>query len=180
MVSYTLQSLALLDLVEGRNGRAAHLFAAAEALRQAIGVRLPPEDRAEHDASVAATRAHLGEAAFAGAWEEGRSNAAGAGDRARAGKRPTSSAHGLGGRGHARPTELGPSAKLGQPDPAGTGVAILVARGLTSRQIAAELVIAEGTVRIQVERILKKLGVHSRAEVAARAVERGLLRLSAD
>ncbi|MBI3965841.1 MAG: response regulator transcription factor, partial [Chloroflexi bacterium] len=55
-------------------------------------------------------------------------------------------------------------------------VAILVARGLTSRQIADQLVIAPGTARIHVERILKKLGLHSRSGLAALVVEQGLAR----
>ncbi|MBI3969573.1 MAG: hypothetical protein HY329_28345 [Chloroflexi bacterium] len=52
---------------------------------------------------------------------------------------------------------------------------IRVAQGLTSRQIADRLVITEGTARIHVERILHKLGLRSRAQVAAWAAERGIL-----
>jgi DNA-binding NarL/FixJ family response regulator len=47
-------------------------------------------------------------------------------------------------------------------------VATLVARGLTNRQVATELVLSEHTVRQHVKNILKKLGVHSREQVAAR------------
>ncbi len=55
-------------------------------------------------------------------------------------------------------------------------VAVLVARGLDSRHIAHELVIAEGTVRIHVEHILAKLELHSRAQLAAWVVEHDLLK----
>jgi non-specific serine/threonine protein kinase len=51
-------------------------------------------------------------------------------------------------------------------------VAILVARGLTNRQIAAEMVIAEGTVASHVVHILAKLGLASRAQVAVWATQR--------
>jgi DNA-binding NarL/FixJ family response regulator len=51
-------------------------------------------------------------------------------------------------------------------------VAILVAEGLGTRQIAEQLVIAEGTVRVHVERILSKLSLHSRTQLAAWAVQR--------
>ena len=51
----------------------------------------------------------------------------------------------------------------------------LVARGLTNRQIAAALVISERTAMKHVEHILDKLGFSSRVQVAAWAVERGLL-----
>jgi DNA-binding NarL/FixJ family response regulator len=54
-------------------------------------------------------------------------------------------------------------------------VAVLLARGLTNRQIAQALVIAEGTAGVHVDHILNKLGFRSRAQVAAWAAEHGLL-----
>lgn len=57
-------------------------------------------------------------------------------------------------------------------------VARLVARGLDSRQIAAALVITEGTVRVHVEHILAKLELHSRSQLAVWVLEHGLLRSS--
>jgi adenylate cyclase len=53
-------------------------------------------------------------------------------------------------------------------------VAVLVARGLTNRQIAEELVISERTAEGHVEHIRDKLGVRNRAEVAAWVVQAGL------
>ena len=55
-------------------------------------------------------------------------------------------------------------------------VAALVARGLTNRQIAAELVIAEGTAANHVKHILARLLLDSRAQIAVWAVEHGLHR----
>ena len=46
-------------------------------------------------------------------------------------------------------------------------VAKLVARGLTNRRIAEELVLSERTVENHVSNILKKLKLSSRSEVAA-------------
>ena len=46
-------------------------------------------------------------------------------------------------------------------------VAFLVARGLTNRQIAQELSISEHTVANHVRKILKKLGLRSRAQVSS-------------
>ena len=46
-------------------------------------------------------------------------------------------------------------------------VAKLVARGLTNRRIAKELVLSERTVENHVSNILKKLKLSSRSEVAA-------------
>jgi DNA-binding NarL/FixJ family response regulator len=48
----------------------------------------------------------------------------------------------------------------------------LIVRGYTNRQIAAELVIAEGTAVRHVANILNKLDLRSRAQVAVWAVER--------
>lgn len=53
-------------------------------------------------------------------------------------------------------------------------VVALLARGLSNRQIAAELVISVATARVHVDHILAKLGVHSRLQVAAWAVRRQL------
>jgi pimeloyl-ACP methyl ester carboxylesterase/DNA-binding CsgD family transcriptional regulator len=55
-------------------------------------------------------------------------------------------------------------------------VAILVARGLSNRQLADELAIAPATVERHVANILGKLGFHSRAQIAAWAVMYDLLR----
>ena len=54
-------------------------------------------------------------------------------------------------------------------------MAALITRGLTNRQIAEALVIAERTAANHVDHILTKLGVHSRAQVAARVAAHGLL-----
>jgi two-component system, NarL family, response regulator DevR len=54
-------------------------------------------------------------------------------------------------------------------------VLVLVARGLTNRQIAAELIISENTVRNHLSHILDKLDLSRRAQVAAYAAQRGML-----
>jgi DNA-binding CsgD family transcriptional regulator len=53
-------------------------------------------------------------------------------------------------------------------------VVALVAAGMTSKQIADKLFIAERTAEGHVERIRNKLGVRSRTEVATWAVEHGV------
>lgn len=53
-------------------------------------------------------------------------------------------------------------------------VAALLARGCTNREIAAALVITEGSAHMQVVRLLNKLGVHSRAQAAVWAASQQL------
>ena len=57
-------------------------------------------------------------------------------------------------------------------------IAILgaVARGLTNRQIGAELYLSHYTVKEYLARVMRKLGTRRRAETVVRAVEMGLLR----
>lgn len=54
-------------------------------------------------------------------------------------------------------------------------VLVLVARGLTNREIAAELVITENTVRNHISHILDKLGLSRRSQAATYAVQHRLL-----
>ena len=53
-------------------------------------------------------------------------------------------------------------------------VAALIARGLTNRRIAEELVVSERTVDNHVAHILTKLGFATRAQIAAWVAEHGV------
>jgi tetratricopeptide (TPR) repeat protein len=71
-VASCLEGLAAIAGALGAPQRAARLWGAAAALRDALGTPLPPADRPDHDGAVAAARTAMGEAAFAAAWAQGQ------------------------------------------------------------------------------------------------------------
>jgi non-specific serine/threonine protein kinase len=83
----------------------------------------------------------------------------------------------------ARALEFALGAEAAPPDTADSGplsrreqeVVAMVAAGMTNREIAERLFIAERTAEGHVERIRNKLGVRSRTEVATWAVEQAIV-----
>src|SRR5262249_16690560 len=71
-VARLLHQQASLAVAEGRLARGARLFGAAEALRVALGMRILPMERAQHEAEVDAARRQLDAAASGQAWADGR------------------------------------------------------------------------------------------------------------
>jgi predicted ATPase/DNA-binding CsgD family transcriptional regulator len=159
-----INDLAELAAAEGDAVRAIRLAGAAAALRETIGSSTAQfGDRGPERAY-----ALLAAAEAAAAWEAGRSmNEAEVMQYALA--KPTIAAQGAQGlRDARRPAHAPLSARE-------LSVARLIAFGRTNRQIASELIIAEGTADRHVSNILSKLGLGSRAQVAVWLVERGLL-----
>jgi predicted ATPase/class 3 adenylate cyclase len=74
-VAWVLSNLAIVAQSRGAWASAARLFGVVDALRVALGsssLSLSPAERSIYDAAVAATRAGLGDEAFAAAWAAGR------------------------------------------------------------------------------------------------------------
>ncbi|MHC0434316.1 ATP-binding protein [Streptomyces sp. O3] len=142
----------LIQSKAGQPQRATRLFAAADALRRRTGVKVTGERWNRVEAAVTELRRQLGWTVFATAWVEGLR------------LRPDAmAAEALAAVEPGRSDERGEAAAL---TPRQLQVALLVAEGMTNRQIAHELKIAEWTVVNHVRNVMRKLGCNSRVQVA--------------
>jgi non-specific serine/threonine protein kinase len=164
IVAYCIGGLAGAASARGEWGRAARLLGAADRLWQPLGIAVWANRRAAHEMLLSSVRSRLG-SDFETAWTDGlRMNveeaiADGTTRSAAATTAPTARAAG----------------RIGRLTPRERDVAVLIARGLSSPRIAASLVISERTADAHADNIRAKLGLHSRAEIAAWAVENGLV-----
>jgi DNA-binding CsgD family transcriptional regulator len=165
VLAFSLEGLAELAVARGTPTWAARLWGAAEALRAATETALPAMWRPDYECSVAAARATLGEQAFSALWAEGHTL-------------PLEQV--LADR---EPLLVSPSARAARPDPPSSAgltprerdVLRLLAQGLTSAQMAEQLVISLVTVKFHVRSIYSKLDVTSRAAATRCALEHHLV-----
>jgi DNA-binding CsgD family transcriptional regulator/tetratricopeptide (TPR) repeat protein len=167
-IAECLEGLSGVAGARGEASRAVRLWAAAEAVRKEIGAPPPPGHRSLYETYLTAARFQLDDAAFAEAWAEGKDMT-----------QEAAVDYALGVAEPALPTvslpEEPPSGKQASPlTRREEQVALLVARGLTDRQIASELAISERTVTTHLGRILKKLKLGSRAQLATWITEQRL------
>jgi len=165
-VAFILHVLAASVGSQGRAVRSARLWGAAESLSDALGrAALGPAEREFYGSYLTATRAQLDEKAWEAAWTEGRAMPL-----------EEAIAYALSEEEQAPTTPPAPE----EPPDGRTSVclsrrereiALLVARGHTNRQVGTELVLSEHTVATHISKIFKKLGLHSRAQIAAWVAE---------
>jgi len=162
-----LQLFAAAAAGRGDPVRSARLCGASQGLHEAIGARLSAGERAYFEPHLAAARSQIDSAAWDTAWDEGRAMTF------------EQAVEYMLGASEPTPDEIvTPEEQSVDKPPAypltrrEREVAELVGRGLTNRQIAKELVVSHRTVEKHVANILKKLGLHSREQVAASMTER--------
>ncbi len=167
-IAVCLEGLARLAAAAGSYAQAATLLGSADLVQESVGVRRAPVEAERHARATATIQAHLGNGRFATAWEGGRAMpmeqaidyALAVAEETRS---PAAASH------MAQPHDLVDPLTQRERE-----VVRLLARGLTNRQIAHELVISEATAAVHVKHVLGKLGVESRAQAAIWAVQRGL------
>jgi DNA-binding NarL/FixJ family response regulator len=166
VASESLEGLACIAGAEGEALRAARLFGAAEALREAVASQHTPEEDALRQPYLATARMLLGRVSWEEAWVDGRAmSMEQAIEYALSEEKPLTPPS---------PEWESPSSSDEPPSltPREKEVAVLVGRGLTNRQIAQELVLSVHTVHHHVTNILKKLNLSSRQQVASRLPDR--------
>jgi DNA-binding CsgD family transcriptional regulator len=162
----SIEGLACAAGARGEAERAARLFGAAQALREAVGAHKPPDDVALREPYLTETRSLLGEQAWEAYFAEGqRMTFEEAVEYALSEEESTTTSSQAPDQPPAHDQPL-PLTHREQE------VAQLLARGLTNRQIAEELFLSERTIDRHVSKVLKKLGIPSRAQVAAKMAER--------
>jgi len=152
-----LEFLGVLAAARERFPDAARLLAAADAARPPL---LAPGLTANRDAAArAVTQARdiLGDDRFTQAWDQGHALALG--------DAVTYAARKGGGRKR-------PATGWASLTPAELEVVRLVGEGLRNDAIARRLFIAPGTVKVHLSHVFGKLGITTRAELAAQAASR--------
>jgi DNA-binding CsgD family transcriptional regulator len=166
--AFCLEGFAALAATQGHAGPAARLLGAAESYRAAIHFPLPRSHRSDYDRPIALIRAALGEDRFADARASGLAMTLEEAIQFALTEEEV---------GAIPPKKTGttvPEPQTGRLTSREQEVAALIAQGLTNREIASRLVIAERTAEGHVQSILNKLGFNARTQIAAWAVEHGL------
>ncbi|HEX6918479.1 MAG TPA: LuxR C-terminal-related transcriptional regulator [Phycicoccus sp.] len=154
----SLEELGRVEADLGQRELATLVLGAASALRDEVALAAIPGAKEELETLLGRLRDELGEARFPAAWSTGR--ATGLDEVVRA------AAEHVVPRGEV-------TAARSTLTPREWQVAELVSQGLTNRAVAERLGMAPGTARIHVERILAKLGLTSRVQVATWVVTAG-------
>jgi DNA-binding CsgD family transcriptional regulator len=163
----TLEGMASLAGAMGKATRAARLWAAAEAARQATGIiAFSPGELALHEPHLALASSQLGDEAWQEALDQGRAMSLEEAVEYALSKEADQPVATI------AQDPLAYAEPRDELTPREREVVVLVARGLTNRQVSIELSISERTAGNHVAKILRKLGLRSRAQIASWVSER--------
>ncbi len=155
----SVEALAALAVAQESGAEGVRLLAAADARRNALGLARWPIHQPAHDRATTRARELLDAEVFEKAWAEGATltieDAVAYASRAR-GERKR------------------PSAGWDSLTPTEERVVELVVEGLTNPQIAERLFVTRGTVKVHLGHVFAKLGMSTRAELAAHAARRAI------
>ncbi|HYN88546.1 MAG TPA: tetratricopeptide repeat protein [Ardenticatenaceae bacterium] len=163
-VAEYLLGLAVVASEQGQSVHAARFFGAAASVHEGRHLPVMPVDRAAYDRAEAATRAQLGAVKFQAAWAEGEAMSL---DQV--------VALALAAPQGSPPLRQAAKQAFGGLTRREREIAALIAAGKSNREIAETLIVGITTVETHVTNILTKLGFASRVQVAAWAVEKGLV-----
>ena len=166
-VAFVLETSASLSAARSEPSRALRLAGAAARLRSTVGALSVPVWREKLEASLDSARTALGSEAAERAWEEGAQMTL---------EQAIEYAESSAPEPRARPADTSPDRDHFGLTKRELEIAVLVAHGMTNRDVAERLFIATRTVDAHVEHIRNKLGYRSRAQVAAWAAARGLVK----
>jgi DNA-binding CsgD family transcriptional regulator len=158
----SLDGLACIAVAKGEAERAARMFGAARTLHETVGYQQPADESALREPYLTDARTQLDEAAWEAAFTEGG----------------TMTFEEIVEYALVEGEPTIPSSPMQEESPPGKlpsaltrrekEVASLAAQGLTNRQIAVQLSISEHTVANHIAKILRKLQLSSRTQIAAR------------
>jgi non-specific serine/threonine protein kinase len=167
-IQHCLYTLACVTACREQPVRATRLWGAVEGMEEAYGAHLTPVilSLTNYEGHLSRGRSQLGEEGFALAWAGGKAMSL-----------EQAIEYALSDEEEREPPafvtvpEQQPAERPERLTRREREVALLVARGLTNRQIASELSVSRSTANNHVARILRKLGLRSRAQIAAWVTE---------
>jgi predicted ATPase/DNA-binding CsgD family transcriptional regulator len=175
-IATALEGLAAVTGMQGQPVSGARLYGSAQSLRTLLGAPLTPIDRPYYQQTVAAVRAQLDEQTFLRAWAEGQAMTL---------EEAVTEAVRVQAREHIPPASAPPPVHTPSTLPPRANsfgltareieVLRLVTQGLTTTQIAGQLIMSPRTADAHLRSIYSKLEVTSRAAATRSAIERQLI-----
>jgi predicted ATPase/DNA-binding SARP family transcriptional activator/DNA-binding CsgD family transcriptional regulator len=165
-IQHCLYTLACVTVCRDQPSQAAGLWGIVEGMEEVYGVHLTPIilSLTNYEGHLSRGRSQLGEEAFAVAWAGGKTMSLGHAIEYALSEEEERDSLTLVPMPEQQPSRYERTDRLTRRE---REVALLAGRGLTNRRIALELSISEHTVANHVRKILKKMGLRSKAQISS-------------